>query len=228
LDEETQKLSDWLRDNPNATAEEIQKKKDEFAKKIEPVLEKAKKRKDFSDFLGNLRKRIDDENDSLSHLSPDDKKKILDNIHELNEWLKANPNASVEEIENKIKEFEKKNREILDRAENIGKFEKDITNKKRLADGDLADFLNTKDKKKLISDLQDGSDWLNENIDQKPSVIEKERIKCEESTNPIIEKAKLRKDLSDTVSNMKKRFNDPNDPISLLSSDDKKKIEKCS
>jgi len=43
-----------------------------------------------------------------------------------------------------MKEFEKKNREILDRADNLGKFEKDITNKRRLADDDLADFFKPK------------------------------------------------------------------------------------
>jgi len=76
-----------------------------------------------------------------------------------------------------------------------------------------------------MSDIQDGSDWLNENVDQKPSLIEKERIKFEDATNPIVDKAKGRKDLFDNFSKMKNRLNDPNDSISLLSSDDKKKLK---
>jgi len=143
----TDELENWLKNNPNATAEEIDEKRRELEKKLEPIIKKAKKRKDFTEYIGGLRERINDQNDPLSKLSNEDKKKILNDLAELNEWLKNNPNATEEEIDQKKREFEKKHKEILDKIQNITNFEKDIDdNKNKIKD--LSNYLSNDEKTK--------------------------------------------------------------------------------
>jgi len=85
----------------------------------------------LSDFVGDLRKRINEESDPLSELSSSDKRRILDNLKELDDWLLQNPNATEEEIDNKRKEFDKKNKDIIDRASTLGQFEKDLRSNRK-------------------------------------------------------------------------------------------------
>jgi len=114
IDDETEKLLEWLADNPNATEEEIEKKRLEIRKKLDPIDNKAKKRKDLSDFSADLKKkRINDEEDPLSGLSSSEKRRILDDLAELNQWLADNPNATEEEIEKKKMNLIKKIKILL-------------------------------------------------------------------------------------------------------------------
>jgi molecular chaperone DnaK (HSP70) len=84
-------------------------KKIEIEKKLEPIINKAQKRKDFSEYLKDLNTRINDNNDILSKLNENDKKNILKDLQDLNQWLLDNPNASIDEIDKK-KKGKKKNK----------------------------------------------------------------------------------------------------------------------
>jgi hypothetical protein len=153
LDDATEELMEWLKENPNATEDEINEKKREIQKKLDPILNKGRKRKEFSDFITDLKSKINDENDPLSSLNSSDKRRILDNLEELQEWLRENPNATEEEIEEKKREFNKKNKETIDRASVLGQFEKDLRNHRDNVDNLLSDHITDKDKKKILGIL---------------------------------------------------------------------------
>jgi molecular chaperone DnaK (HSP70) len=48
----TDDLDKWIKNNPNASEKDIEDKKKEVEKQLEPIIKKAKKRKDFSEFVG--------------------------------------------------------------------------------------------------------------------------------------------------------------------------------
>jgi len=193
IDDETEKLLEWLADNPNATEEEIEKKRLEIRKKLDPIDNKAKKRKDLSDFSADLKKRINDEEDPLSGLSSSEKRRILDDLAELNQWLADNPNATEEEIEKKKNEFDKKNKDIIDRTTTLGQFEKDIRNNRKRIDDDLGDHISSKDKKKNFRYA-----WWCRRLDWRTSKCKNKwnyRTKkdYDEKVNPIIKKSNCKK-----------------------------------
>jgi len=79
-------------------------------KKIKPLLDKARARADLEDYITDMRKKINEE-DGVGELLSDKEKRIIDEETEkLMDWLRENPNATEEEIEQKKKKnFKKKN-----------------------------------------------------------------------------------------------------------------------
>jgi len=108
LKEAIQEFEDWMKKNPNATEEEIEKQRKKCEDKISPILNKAQSRRAVDNYIGDIRRRVEDPNDNLSKISPDEKKKILDSVKELEEWMKKNPDATSEEIDKKFQEILKK------------------------------------------------------------------------------------------------------------------------
>jgi len=113
LDEATQEILDWIKDHPNATKEEIEKKKKNLKEKLEPLMQRVAMIDDLKNF-GKDSQRRRDENDFLT---TKEKKIIDDALDELNEWIKDNPGASKEEIERKKKEIMDRIEPLLSRAE---------------------------------------------------------------------------------------------------------------
>jgi len=52
-------------------------KKKDYDEKVNPIIKKATARRDLSDLSKNVRDRLKDTDDSLSHLSKEDRKKEL-------------------------------------------------------------------------------------------------------------------------------------------------------
>jgi len=86
----SQDVEEWVKDHPDASKEEIVKKKKQIKDKVEPILERA-------DAMISLKKTMDDfeqKKDRLNdHLTESEKKKIKNTLEDLEEWMKDSPDA---------------------------------------------------------------------------------------------------------------------------------------
>jgi len=112
------------------------------------LLSKAQARADLSELANSYRDRLNDENDCLSGLNNKEKKIILDATKEMLDWLKNNPNATEDEINEKIRELQNKTRPIIDRAEGRKQLEVLINNlRERSKNENTIQKLSDNDKK---------------------------------------------------------------------------------
>jgi len=179
LKEAIQEFEDWMKKNPNATEEEIEKQRKKCEDKISPILNKAQSRRAVDNYIGDIRRRVEDPNDNLSKISPDEKKKILDSVKELEEWMKKNPDATSEEIDKKFQEILKKNAPITNKSNKRREVE-DYTNKirnKALDNDKLTDYLTDEEKKKILESSQEFLNWLEANPDATEKEIEQKKRK---------------------------------------------------
>jgi len=113
----------------------------------------------------SYRDRINDENDCLNDLNQKEKKIILDATQEIIEWLKKNPNATEEEINEKIRELQNKTRPIIDRAEARKELQNLINNlRDRSKNEETIQKLSESDKKLIKIGLDDTENWLSKKL----------------------------------------------------------------
>jgi len=214
----SQDVEEWVKDHPDASKEEIVKKKKQIKDKVEPILERA-------DAMISLKKTMDDfeqKKDRLNdHLTESEKKKIKNTLEDLEEWMKDSPDAKKEEIEKKKKEMKDKLTPIIEKAQAVSDL-KTLANDSKKKKQDLSDFLSEKEKKKIDRIIEDSLEWLTDNPNAKKEEIEKERLRMKDSLNQIFKRAEDVKDLKDYTENIKKRKDDLGDN---LSKKEKKQID---
>jgi len=57
LDDALEELNEWIKNNPDAKKEDIEKKRKEIMDRIEPLLSRASAMKDLDDYGTNLKKK---------------------------------------------------------------------------------------------------------------------------------------------------------------------------
>jgi len=177
-----QDLDDWLRDHPEAKAEEVEKKQREIRDKVEKILSRAEQMQD----LKNTAEEVKSKKDDLRNTLTEKEKKILDEqIKDLEDWLKKNPEAKKEDIEKRKKQFTDKVNPIIERAQtmkDLGSYTNEIENKVDR----FGDALSAKEKKKMANELGDVRDWMKDHPDAKKEDIIKERKLFSEKIAPIL------------------------------------------
>jgi len=91
-------LNEWLSANPNAKKEDIEKKHREAKDKIEAILSRGEAMSELSDISNNTTERKDKVE---KYLTEKEKRDIEKEVQDLQDWIKANPNAKKDEIERK-------------------------------------------------------------------------------------------------------------------------------
>jgi len=134
----------------------------------------------------------------------------------------------LKKLNKREKNLKKKHKDNIDRAKALGEFEKDIRNNRKNMDDYLNEHMNDKDRRNILDIMENANEWLDSHQNAKASEINDEHNKTKEKLDPIINKAKARKDLNDLCQGTKTRLNDSNDPLSQLSSQDRKKNSRCS
>jgi len=201
------KINEFIQKNPDSSADKIQSQKDEFDKKYGKAVKKALAERDLGDFARNIRKRVDDEDDSLSGLSAEDKKKILDASQELEEWLKKNPNATAEEIDKKKKEIENKIKDIVDKADKKKELEdksKELRNRAHNVDDALNKYTTGEDKRLIHDSTKDALETA-ENGRNGVEEVEYEDKRLDTNLNPTISRANEIDNLEKLASETKKK-----------------------
>jgi len=74
INNEINKVLDWLEKNPNATTEEFLNKKKELEQIIDPIISRAEAKIDLEKYANNAKKRMEDENDLNNYLTDKEKK----------------------------------------------------------------------------------------------------------------------------------------------------------
>jgi len=140
LDEKESKCNKW-RD---------WKRKKKLNEKINPILEKAQARRNLENNINDMRRRMEDPNDPINGLSPDERKKINDCVNDAGDWMKKNPGASKKDNDQKLKEFLNK----LEPYTNKSKKRKDLQDEanilrnRALDNNELGNHLSEDEKKK--------------------------------------------------------------------------------
>jgi formate-dependent nitrite reductase cytochrome c552 subunit len=159
-------LEKWLKENPDATKEEIEAKRKEFEDKVDPLLRKAQLRADLDELAKSYRDRVNDDSDCLSQLNSKEKKIIMDATQEILDWLKKNPNATEEELQEKIRQLQNKTRPIIERAEARKELETTANNlKERSEREETRDKIPLNDQKSIDKNLKEALEWLSDNYD---------------------------------------------------------------
>jgi len=171
-----------MKKNPNATSEEIEKERKKLNEKINPILEKAQARRNLENNINDMRRRMEDPNDPINGLSPDERKKINDCVNDAGDWMKKNPGASKKDNDQKLKEFLNK----LEPYTNKSKKRKDLQDEanilrnRALDNNELANHLSEdeKKKKKILDAAKELLNWLenNPNASEKEIEAKKKRI----------------------------------------------------
>ncbi|KAL9651896.1 hypothetical protein ABK040_000242 [Willaertia magna] len=229
IDSEIQEVIDWLDNNPNATLEEITKKKKQFQDKVEPIIEKAESRNKLKNFANELRGRINDNDDLGGKLNDKEKKAIEASIDEAIDFLDTNPNASKNKIEEKRHILESKVFPIINKAEKARDAEQYANEIKDKLQNDtkLIQSLTPEEKKAIEDSTQDLLDWIDNNVTtaNKNQIKDKER-ECREKVDPIINKAKARQNLKDEIQKLKEKIQQDSDVSGLaLTEEEKKQVE---
>jgi len=201
LDDALEELNEWIKNNPDAKKEDIEKKRKEIMDRIEPLLSRASAMKDLDDYGTNLKKRKDEVSDLLT---TKEKKIIDDVVLDISDWIQDNSEAKKEEIEKKKKQCQDKAEPILTRAEAL-KDLNDSTNHIKKRKEKLGNNLNSKEKKIIDNKVEDVNDWVKDHPDAKKEDIEKQKKSLIEVTDPIFGKGDAIKSLQGTLEETKKR-----------------------
>jgi len=200
-------------------------KNKEVKDKIDPIIEKVEALKDLEAFVENLEDRTNDKNDPISSLSKNEVKKINDILDDLKTYPKKNPEADAKEITDKKEKEIEKLEPLLNKASKLRDLSEYGNNMRKRLDKDdlLSDMLSDQDKKAIRDATDELENWLKNNPNATAEEIDEKRRELEKKLEPIIKKAKKRKDFTEYIGGLRERINDQNDPLSKLSNEDKKK-----
>jgi len=135
IEKKIDELLNFIDKNPNATAEEVFKRKEDLRETIEPMLERARAQEKLSDFCDEIQLRMEDNDGDLHNdLTDDSKMEVNDEIKDVKNFIKNNPEASKKELESKLNSLEKLIKNELDKSKEeieIKKKNKEIEDKKK-------------------------------------------------------------------------------------------------
>jgi len=221
VDEETKKMQEWLRSNPNASLAELKVKQNELSKKLDPILGKQDALQSLNDTIRSLKKRVDDDPEGKV-LSAKEKKDIMDAVNASLDWLEKHPNpSSKEEIDKQRELLLKKTDPIVSRAtaaDGLNGYARDMQTKLK----EVGDSLNPEEKKKVANTLQDALNWLRENPNASADKIQQKRRELEKSIEPLLSRAAAEKNLTKHANDLQKRLEDEKDCLYHLPPKDKK------
>ena len=224
-------IEDYLLEHPHATAQDLQDKLDETKKRVDPILAKAKAKKDLLDYVAVARDRLNNDDKLNNRITPEEKRAIQTALDDFDKWIKNHPNTDVENLKKQKQRLKQKLEPIITRADAHNSLE-DYNHrmKKRIEDpDDLGDLLDDMDKKQVQKEIKDSEDFLKK-VEKDPSKftaddINNKKKEMKEKVMPLLEKAEKRKDLKDLSQSIRDRINDSNDLAKYVSPKDKKTLE---
>lgn len=105
----------WIANNPKATKRDYDQKRKEIQNKINPLLDRAKEKRNLINYATNIRDRIKNDAQLASILTKDEKKLIDDTASEVIEWVKKHGDkATLAELKKKKDHLEKTINSILE------------------------------------------------------------------------------------------------------------------
>jgi len=88
-------------------------------------------------------------------------------------------------------------------------------------------IMKNKKKDEVSKLVKDVLDWIDKNPDAKIDEVEEKKEKLEDSIDKAEKKAKFRREILSDNNKIRNRMDDKNDPLSELSSNDKKKLKEA-
>jgi len=199
-------LQDWIKRNPNAKKEDIERKMREFDDNVAPIFERAQAYNDLINSSVEAKKK----KNNLDKFISSKESKILDKqILDLEDWLKDHKDAKKDEIEKKRRDFNDKVDPILIRAQavsDLSKFAQEVKDKKE----QLGDNLNEKERKQIDDLVKNVNDWIKENPEAQKVEIDRKRKELKDKSTPILMRGQASADL-------KQKIKDINDKANQLS-----------
>jgi molecular chaperone DnaK (HSP70) len=230
VDAALQDAQDWLKLNQNSptlTPEQVQSKLDSLKESVKPLIEKAEEKKDFLAYAQALQKRLAEDKALLANLTNDEKKKITDKLNEELKWLNSTPNATVEEIKEHRKKLESVVQPIVDRVDaKIALADFIKSSKDQLNDKDLAANLTAEERKTIENTIKDAESWMDKNAAKATKRdFDQKRKEIENKINPLVDKAKEKRNLINYATNIRDRIKNDAQLASILTNDEKKLID---
>ncbi|KAL0479471.1 hypothetical protein AKO1_007632 [Acrasis kona] len=208
LSDHARHIKDWLNDNPNADARELDKQLRHSKSKTDPIANRADQRDQLTSQCNQLRNAL--RNDRLAkHISHQDKNILQDMIDETVDYLNRNKNKSTKDLKQKKDALEAASRNILEKAR---------------AHQALDDYIDqTADKLKQLSNRISPMDQVkvNKALEQakqfnKGADANDARDKLSQLKNQVdhvINRAQRDQELHDKVNHLVDRVNDKNDAL---------------
>jgi len=119
----TKEIIEWLKNNPNATEEEINEKIRELQNKTRPIIERAEARRELDDLIKNLRNKSKND-EIIQKLSESDKKLVKNGLDDCENWLSKNYDSPMKELIKKREELEGNVKSVIDKAEQLVEIDK--------------------------------------------------------------------------------------------------------
>jgi len=188
-------------------------------KKLKPIEEVAKNRKELENLALKLKSRSNDKEDLGGVLSTSDKKKLIQKSDDTLEWLEKNPKAENWKIKDKISELKDETDNIIEK----GQAKKDLTEKIEDLQNKSKDTLSKSDKKEFDNKLKEYEDKLDKNLNA--SEIEELSNDLDKKLEDQIKKIELKKKADEVANKLTERLKDSDDPLSTLTSSDKKLLK---
>jgi len=228
IEKEVKEAIDWKnKEGSLAPSNDINKKRLELEKKVNPIIEKAEAQDILETYARDLRRRLNDENDIGGGVSEKERKTITSAVEDALGFLNENPNATKKkEAIDKKKELEVKVNPIIDKAlarQNLDNYAHLLLSKLR-DDEKLKKSLTPEEKKQFEKITKEIIEWLDKNPNATKEEIEEKRKELEDTVQKAIERSDAKYDLVEQVDQIKERLN--GDLSKILNSDEKKTIEK--
>jgi hypothetical protein len=156
-----QEFLDWMAENPNATEDEMKKKKNEMLKESQEIIKNATKKK-LLDAGRKMKKRSEEDDELSPFLTEEEKKRIRMGTQEFLDWMADSDSKSEEEIEKKRKEIFDEIEVIIKKAESkkkLNDYGRKIKKRIQEDENDLSE-IEIKNKKLIKMEVTDTLDWL--------------------------------------------------------------------
>ncbi|KAG2381860.1 hypothetical protein C9374_005652 [Naegleria lovaniensis] len=224
-------IEDYLLEHPHATAQDYEDKLQEAKKRVDPILKKARAKKELLEYASGMRDRLQNDPDLKKRITPEERRGMEQALDDFDKWIKNHPNADLESLEKQKQRLKQKLDPIVSRADAHNTLDEYINRtRKRIDDkDDLGDLLDDMDKKTLQKELKDSEDFLKK-VEKEPSKytaddISQKKKELKEKMAPLLEKANKRKDLKDYARRVRDVLASDHELAPFLSPKERKLIE---
>ncbi|KAF0976163.1 hypothetical protein FDP41_004838 [Naegleria fowleri] len=231
LHDAIREVEDYLLEHPHATAQDYEDKLQETKKRIEPILKKARAKKELLDYASGMRDRVQNDQDLKKRISPEERRGMEQALDDFDKWIKNHPNADLDTLEKQRQRLKQKLEPVVSRVDAHNTLDEYINRtRKRIDDkDDLGDLLDDMDKKTLQKELKDSEDFLKK-VEKDPSKfnaddISQKKKDLKEKMAPLLEKANKRKELKDQARRVRDVLSSDHELSPFLSPKERKLIE---
>jgi len=190
IQNELQKLKEWLDKNPKATRKEADEKQQGLEEFINPIVKRAEVRKEVKGTVDELKKRIDEDKEMTKCLSETEKKVVNNKIAEVSDFLEKTKEPKVSELLKKNEELKETVEPILENAKarsNLENYAQSLKNKIK-EDKNIAKDLTKDQFKELENSIEESLDLIKRSPPASEVFVQQKKL--ENTANPLLETAK--------------------------------------